>query len=410
MPGSFRGQATCRLKAPLHPQLRPVSFRRRCLKSAKAASDQRSLPFLKVNPRKTHGSIFATWLFFSLTGSLSRRSSHAGHQDVVIDVVEEFRQVQIDRDAVAGLKVGLYLLECALGAAFWSEAVTRFREARVEYRRHDLGDGLLDDPINHVRDAQRTLAPVRLRNADPSYRLGLIAAIVEALANRRPLLAGIGRQVFSAQAVDARCAAVGLHSAPCLVQVGRRQYCLHQVLVQGWLRSPTPILGSPGRVRRRGRVGHGSALSLPVRPFGAPRAGGLLRPLLSSVRSRREFLPVALCRFAVCRLFARLRRATRRSAWALMIQFRPFWTYGSACIATPDRSPQVRTRCFRAQALHLPCPPYPMGFVMRCQLARRPGLLCSFCPSPRTFALGLPPDKSSRPCPCLRLVVIIDSS
>jgi hypothetical protein len=29
-------------------------------------------------------------------------------------------------------------------------------------------------------------------------------------------------------------------------------------------------------------------------------------------------------------LFARLRRATRRSAWALMIQFRPFWNNGSA--------------------------------------------------------------------------------
>jgi hypothetical protein len=78
--------------------------------------------------------------------------------------------------------------------------------------------------------------------------------------------------------------------------------------VQGGLRDPTPILGSPGRVLRRCRVGHGSSL----------------------------------------------------------------------------------------------------GFAMRCQLARRPGLLCSFCPSPRTFAPRLPPDKSSRPCPCLRLVVIID--
>ena len=76
-------------------------------------------------------------------------------------------------------------------------------------------------------------------------------------------------------------------------------------------------------------------------------------------------------------------------------------------IATPDRSPQVRTRCFRAQAPHLPCPPHPKGFAMRCQLARRPGLLCSFCPSPRTFALRLPPDQPSRTCPCLRLVVIL---
>ena len=55
-----------------------------------------------------------------------------------------------------------------------------------------------------------------------------------------------------------------------------------------------------------------------------------LWPLLTSVRSRRKFLPVALCRFAVRRLFARLRLATRRNAWALMIQLRPFWKYGSA--------------------------------------------------------------------------------
>jgi len=34
-------------------------------------------------------------------------------------------------------------------------------------------------------------------------------------------------------------------------------------------------------------------------------------------------------------------------------------------------------------------------------------LLCGFCPSARTFALGLPPDIPSRVCPCRRLVVIV---
>ena len=73
--------------------------------------------------------------------------------------------------------------------------------------------------------------------------------------------------------------------------------------------------------------------SLHVRPFAAPSSWEgwqLLRPLLTSVRSRRESLPAALCRVPVCCLFARLRLATRRSAWALFIQFRPFWNYGSA--------------------------------------------------------------------------------
>ena len=108
-------------------------------------------------------------------------------------------------------------------------------------------------------------------------------------------------------------------------------------------------------------------------------------------------------------VFARQRPTARRDAWVVG-DSDPVCICGASVHRSPIRSPQVRTRCFRAQALHLPCPPYPMGFVMRCQLARRPGLLCSFCPSPRTFALRLPPDKPSRPCPCLRLVVIINPS
>lgn len=77
----------------------------------------------------------------------------------MIDIVEELRQVEINRDAITGLDVGLYLLECAVGGAFRSEAVARFREVRIEYRRHDLGNGLLDDPINYGRDPQCAFAP-----------------------------------------------------------------------------------------------------------------------------------------------------------------------------------------------------------------------------------------------------------
>ncbi len=107
-------------------------------------------------------------------------------------------------------------------------------------------------------------------------------------------------------------------------------------------------------------------------------------------------------------LFARLRPVACRSARIVLLCSDPHCYRETSAHRSPIRSPQVRTRCFRAQVLHLPCPLYPVGFAMGCQLARRPGLLCSFCPSPRTFALRLPPDKPSRPCPCLRLVVIID--
>src|SRR3972149_1012056 len=48
----------------------------------------------------------------------------------------------------------------------------------------------------------------------------------------------------------------------------------------------------------------------------------------------------------------------------------------------------------------------PLDFVVMCQLAPGLSLLCSFCSSARTFALGLPSDHSSRNRPCLRLVVM----
>jgi len=119
----------------------------------------------------------------------------------------------------------------------------------------------------------------------------------------------------------------------------------------------------------------------------------LLWPLLTPDQSRRRLLAVAL--------WPSLRSLPVRSSAAGSLPQRPDHSVEQRSPLLlrnvgnrlPIRSPQVRMRCFRAQALHLPCPPYPMGFVMRCQLARRPGLLCSFCPSPRTFALRLPPDK-----------------
>jgi hypothetical protein len=40
---------------------------------------------------------------------------HPGHQDVVVDVVEKFRQVEVHRDAIAGLHQSLYLSQGSMG-------------------------------------------------------------------------------------------------------------------------------------------------------------------------------------------------------------------------------------------------------------------------------------------------------
>jgi hypothetical protein len=44
-----------------------------------------------------------------------------------------------------------------------------------------------------------------------------------------------------------------------------------------------------------------------------------------------------------------------------------------------------------------------------CQLAQGLSLICGFCSSSRTFAIGLPSDPSSWRRPCLRLVLLLVS-
>jgi hypothetical protein len=84
-------------------------------------------------------------------------SSHSGHQDVVVHMVEKFRQIQIHGDAKPGLHKGLYLSQGSMRATVGSKPETRRREIWVEDRAEDLRNGLLDQSIEHVGDSQRPL-------------------------------------------------------------------------------------------------------------------------------------------------------------------------------------------------------------------------------------------------------------
>src|SRR3989304_6250636 len=152
---------------------------------------------------------------------------------------KNFAKARIDGDAVARPDISLYLPERSMGRTIGPEAETRFRELRIEDRRQDLRDGLLDQPINHGRYSQRPPAPARLRDHHPTPRLRAVAAIDKALANRRPLLAREFGEVLNGHAVDTRRTPVGLHPHPRAAQVLRREHLLHQSNMQGWLRDPT---------------------------------------------------------------------------------------------------------------------------------------------------------------------------
>ena len=88
---------------------------------------------------------------------------------------------------ITGSNVGLHLLRCLVGGAARSKAETRLREVRVEDRREDLEDGLLDHAIQHGGNAEQTItAAVRFADGLPADRLRSVGAIQERLANGLP--------------------------------------------------------------------------------------------------------------------------------------------------------------------------------------------------------------------------------
>lgn len=182
----------------------------------------------------------------------------------MIDRIEKLGQVQVYRDAIACLDVGLYLPDRLVCLAAGSEAEARYREGRPEDRCQHLRDGLLDDPVQDGRDAQQPFAPVRLRDGYPTHRLRGVSPLFDP-ARARPA-SGSGRRRESPR--------------------GER----HRFLaLPGWP-SPasTPATGCRGPVRRRvDRVLRwslrlGSRLGSRQPPRHLPRSG----PSMSSRSSR----------------------------------------------------------------------------------------------------------------------------
>ena len=84
--------------------------------------------------------------------------AHTGQQNIVLNLVEKFRQIQIDGDAVAFTNVGLYPPQCSMSGSPRPEAEARIREPRIENRRQNLRNGLLDHPVHDRGDTQQTLS------------------------------------------------------------------------------------------------------------------------------------------------------------------------------------------------------------------------------------------------------------
>ena len=223
------------------------------------------------------------------------RRAKTGHEDVVVDPVEELLQIEVDHDPVTRGNVLPRLGQSAVGTPPRAEAEARRRERRVEDRLQDTQHGLLDQAIDHRRDAQLPHPAARLGDLHPLDRSWPIAASHQ-LRHQHVLVIGEpGPKVVDGHPVHSRRPLVRLHTLVGMAQVGRARHPFHQVLRQGSLlaqhRERLWLRERPQRRFRRRQARRGAGPSAAPRRRGqadkpclaaAPRSSSWTRLLLAS--------------------------------------------------------------------------------------------------------------------------------
>ncbi|MGF6433309.1 hypothetical protein ABIE91_008529 [Bradyrhizobium elkanii] len=150
------------------------------------------------------------------------------HQDVVVDPVEELFQVDVHDDGVPGRDIRLRPFHRLMRRAGRPEAEARLGERPIPIRLQHLHHRLLDDAVEHRRDAERPQAARRLRYLDPPHRLRLVGAVKQLSSDREPVLFQVGRQFVDGHPIDACRALVALHLRQRFLQILTLDHCFHR--------------------------------------------------------------------------------------------------------------------------------------------------------------------------------------
>lgn len=152
---------------------------------------------------------------------------HACQQSLVVDPVEELRQVNVHHP----LAVVCYVLACRgycrVTASPRSEAVARIVESRFEMRTEHLVHGLLDDAVDHVRDAKTPFSTSRLRNPHTADHPRSVAAIKQRSGKPRQQRVQVFPHIIDALPVGTGRALVGRDLLKRDDQVSSMAYLLH---------------------------------------------------------------------------------------------------------------------------------------------------------------------------------------
>ncbi len=146
-----------------------------------------------------------------------------------MDAVEDLRKVYIDHHPVSVADILLRFGDRRVRPTLGPESMAARMKGRFEDRLQYLEHGLLNPPINHVRDAQTALSPAWLGDPNPADVTRLGRPVQQRTLQPRQKRPGGAQHLFHAATVHA-CGAFVTNN----VQQGHRQvrwqrHCLQQL-------------------------------------------------------------------------------------------------------------------------------------------------------------------------------------
>src|SRR5208283_3877796 len=291
----------------------------------------------------------------------------------------------------------------------WAEAEARRRETRIEQRLEDLQDRLLDQAIDHRRDAQLALAAAGFGDFHPAHRLRLVAPI-EQCGEQRILVPGDpGPQVVDGHPVHSWRPPVRLHPLVGLVQIRRAGDPLHQPPRQGSFPLPRRLSllllarPRPGSAEARTAVAHRClqglvkevqllADALPPRRFHRVALVCSLAQRFSPSRRPREAGPTMASADSSAAIGCRRRHPAPAARRADEV------SHGNALHFLGSAAGSTRACDGRSIGRPRPWPGCPTALALYPMSVRRPPDLPPASSPPRIAATQLPSAIGSAPC------------
>src|SRR3974390_898746 len=115
-----------------------------------------------------------------------------------------------------------------------SKTIAGLGERRVPLPLQNLHHRLLDEAIQHRRDAKLSHPAVRFGDFHPPHRLRFIGPIQQLFSDHWPVLFQVARELVHGDPVHSRATFITFHLLQCFLQVLSLTYFLHQPAGSSW--------------------------------------------------------------------------------------------------------------------------------------------------------------------------------